>query len=345
MNGDTTVETTETFTVNLVEPVERDDRRDRQSAPGRSPTTTPCRRCRSANVDRQTRATPARRTSRSRSRCRPRAPSTVTVDYATADGSARRARRLRRGVGDADLQPRQTAKQIVVAVNGDTTVETTETFTVNLINPSNATIAGTGIGTGTITNDDALPTLTIGNATVDRGQLGHDERRLRGHAVGAEREHGHRRLRDRGRHRRPPPATTRPRRARSPSRPARPQSRSSSRSTATRPSRRTRPSRSTCRTRRTRPSPGRASAPGRSPNDDSLPTVTIGDATANEGNSGTTNFTFTVTLVGAERQHGHGRLRDRGRLGRRAGRLRRRVGERSPSAPGRRQADRRLRQR
>ena len=29
---------------------------------------------------------------------------------------------------------------------------------MNLSNPANATIAGTGIGTATITNDDTLPT-------------------------------------------------------------------------------------------------------------------------------------------------------------------------------------------
>ena len=39
-------------------------------------------------------------------------------------------------------------------VNGDTTTEGSENFTVVLSNPVNATISGTGIGTGTITNDD-----------------------------------------------------------------------------------------------------------------------------------------------------------------------------------------------
>ena len=47
---------------------------------------------------------------------------------------------------------------------------------MNLSNPTNATIAGTGIGTGTITNDDTLPTLTIDSADGDGGQHRHDER-------------------------------------------------------------------------------------------------------------------------------------------------------------------------
>jgi hypothetical protein len=46
------------------------------------------------------------------------------------------------------------SKTINVSVNGDTTVEPNETFTVVLTNPVAATLSGTGIGTGTITNDD-----------------------------------------------------------------------------------------------------------------------------------------------------------------------------------------------
>jgi urease beta subunit len=98
--------------------------------------------------------------------------STVTVDYSTFDGSAVAPGDYAATSGTLTFTAGQTAKQIVVAVNGDTTVETTETFTVNLSNPSNATISGTGVGTGTITNDDALPTLTIANVTVTEGNSG-----------------------------------------------------------------------------------------------------------------------------------------------------------------------------
>src|SRR2546430_13703021 len=54
---------------------------------------------------------------------------------------------------------------------GYTTFEPTETFTVNLSNPVNATIA-TGTGTGTITNDDAQPTVSISNGTANEGNTG-----------------------------------------------------------------------------------------------------------------------------------------------------------------------------
>jgi urease beta subunit len=98
--------------------------------------------------------------------------STVTVDYSTFDGSAAEPGDYGAAAGTLTFTPGQTAKQIVVAVSGDTMIETNETFTVNLANPANATVAGTGIATGTITNDDALPALTIGNAAVTEGNSG-----------------------------------------------------------------------------------------------------------------------------------------------------------------------------
>ena len=44
---------------------------------------------------------------------------------------------------------------IDVTVNGDTTLETDETFTVDLSNPTNAVTISDAQGEGTITNDDA----------------------------------------------------------------------------------------------------------------------------------------------------------------------------------------------
>ncbi len=51
---------------------------------------------------------------------------------------------------------------VTVQVNGDTDVEPTEDFTVNLSAPSNATI-GDGTGLGTITNDDTFTVTIIAN--------------------------------------------------------------------------------------------------------------------------------------------------------------------------------------
>lgn len=83
-------------------------------------------------------------------------PLTVTSQFQTADGTAR--------ISDGDylatsglltFAPGQPLTQTIqVSVLGDTAVEPTETFFVNLLNPTNATILRTP-GVGTIQNDDA----------------------------------------------------------------------------------------------------------------------------------------------------------------------------------------------
>ena len=55
-----------------------------------------------------------------------------------------------------------------MAVPGDALNEPTETFLVNLSAPVNATI-GDGQATGTITDDDGAPVLSIGDVTVAEG--------------------------------------------------------------------------------------------------------------------------------------------------------------------------------
>ena len=56
-------------------------------------------------------------------------------------------------------------------VNGDALDEVNETYFVNLTNASNATITD-GSGVGTITDDDPVPTLSIGDRTVTEGDSG-----------------------------------------------------------------------------------------------------------------------------------------------------------------------------
>src|SRR5439155_24345956 len=86
---------------------------------------------------------------------------TVSVDYATADGTARSPTDYVAVATTAlTFNPGETTKTITVVVNGDTLDEANETFTVNLSNPSNATIS-TPTGTGTIADDDPAPTVTL----------------------------------------------------------------------------------------------------------------------------------------------------------------------------------------
>ncbi|MBS1797390.1 MAG: carboxypeptidase regulatory-like domain-containing protein [Acidobacteria bacterium] len=77
----------------------------------------------------------------------------VTVDYATADGTANAGIDYAATTGTVTFAPGETTKPATVPVTGELTVEIDETFFVNLANPTNATIAD-GQGIGTILDDD-----------------------------------------------------------------------------------------------------------------------------------------------------------------------------------------------
>lgn len=84
---------------------------------------------------------------------------TVTVNYATADGTATAGSDYVARSGTLSFAPGVTAQGVAVTVNGDTAVEPNETFSVGLSGASNATIAR-ATGTGTILNDDAVVTVS-----------------------------------------------------------------------------------------------------------------------------------------------------------------------------------------
>jgi hypothetical protein len=73
--------------------------------------------------------------------------------------------------GTLTFTPGQTTKTVTVPIVGDTLDEADETFTLALTSPTNATIAD-GVGLGTITDDDPLPTLSVNNVTVTEGDAG-----------------------------------------------------------------------------------------------------------------------------------------------------------------------------
>jgi len=80
----------------------------------------------------------------------------VTVDFATANGSATGPPDYQPASGTASFAPGDTEEDVVVAVNGDATPEPDEDFFVNLSNATNATIADAQ-GKGTIKTDVACP--------------------------------------------------------------------------------------------------------------------------------------------------------------------------------------------
>jgi hypothetical protein len=79
---------------------------------------------------------------------------TVTVNYATADGTATAGSDYVAASGTVTFLPLETTKTIPVTVNGDIVFEPNETFVVNLTNAVNATITESQ-GGAQITNDDA----------------------------------------------------------------------------------------------------------------------------------------------------------------------------------------------
>ena len=78
---------------------------------------------------------------------------TITVDFATADGTAGAGTDYIAKSGTLTFKPQTTEGVIDITVLGDTLKEPDETFNVVLSKPTNATIV-TAIGTATIRNDD-----------------------------------------------------------------------------------------------------------------------------------------------------------------------------------------------
>lgn len=93
---------------------------------------------------------------------------TVSVNYATADGTATQPVDYTSTSGTLTFTPGQTTRTITVPVIGDTVPEADETFFVNLSGAVNATI-GDNQGVGTIINDD-VP-VTISPASLPNGAV------------------------------------------------------------------------------------------------------------------------------------------------------------------------------
>ena len=84
------------------------------------------------------------------------ASGTVTVDYATADGSAEAGDDYTAASGTLSFAAGETSKTISVAIDDDSDNESDETFTVTLSNASGADL-GTQAATGTIRNRPVAP--------------------------------------------------------------------------------------------------------------------------------------------------------------------------------------------
>ncbi len=96
---------------------------------------------------------------------------TVTVKYATADGSATApADYTALGLTTLTFDPGETSKQVRVVVKGDLIDEIDESFQLVLSSPTDATLAVSSAD-ATITDDDAA-TISVGDVSVTETDLG-----------------------------------------------------------------------------------------------------------------------------------------------------------------------------
>ena len=93
---------------------------------------------------------------------------TVTVGYATSNGTAEAGSDYTAKSGTLTIAAGQTSKDIEVALADDSLSEENEDFTLTLSNASNAGI-DVGTATATITDNESTPTLTIADAKATEG--------------------------------------------------------------------------------------------------------------------------------------------------------------------------------
>jgi hypothetical protein len=92
----------------------------------------------------------------------------VTVDYATADGTATSGTDYGSVAGTLTFSPGMASQTVSAPVFGDRDFEADETFFLNLNNPTAAEIAR-GQGQGTIRNDDTGYALSVSDASASEG--------------------------------------------------------------------------------------------------------------------------------------------------------------------------------
>jgi hypothetical protein len=91
------------------------------------------------------------------------AADTVSVRYATSDGTASAAGDFEQARGKLTFAPGDTSSPITIEVTGDTAIERDETFSVDLSDPQGATVARAR-GVGTIRDDDTPSAQRVAHA-------------------------------------------------------------------------------------------------------------------------------------------------------------------------------------
>ncbi|MBW4441271.1 MAG: DUF4347 domain-containing protein [Plectolyngbya sp. WJT66-NPBG17] len=101
----------------------------------------------------------------------------VTVQYRTVDGTATIADGDYVGLttpGTLTFAAGEVEKEFSIVVRGDTKFEPNETFFAELLSPTNADLSSVSRARAVINNDDARPTISIGNVVVSEGNVDGD---------------------------------------------------------------------------------------------------------------------------------------------------------------------------
>ena len=101
---------------------------------------------------------------------------TATWTASIEGGDTAQAKDLESTTGTVTVTAGQTTAMITVPTADDPTDEDNETFTLTLSSPSsNATLATDAAATGTITDNDAAPTISVEDQTVNEGEQDPDD--------------------------------------------------------------------------------------------------------------------------------------------------------------------------
>ncbi len=100
----------------------------------------------------------------------PDAVNTVTVDYATADGTATAGNDYTTASGTLTFDPGETSKTFSVPILNDALDEGDESLSLALSNPTNAALGTTSNAVLTIVDDDSAPTVRFSAATYSAGE-------------------------------------------------------------------------------------------------------------------------------------------------------------------------------
>jgi disulfide oxidoreductase YuzD len=100
-----------------------------------------------------------------------RTPQTVTISYATQDGSARAGSDFVQSAGTLTFAPEETSKEIQIPILDDAIVEGNETFLLAFFNPINAVIADTQAQV-TVVDNDGAPVIFVNDEETPEGNAG-----------------------------------------------------------------------------------------------------------------------------------------------------------------------------